>query len=594
MMRELQYPFDANNILSKKRKIKKQLLNEKKEFLDKNIAILGGSTTNDIKLILEIFLLNYGIRPHFYESEYNQYYQEAVFPNRELEEFHPDLIYVYTTNRNITRYPIISETADDVNGLIEQEIEKFESIWRNLRETYGCPIIQNNFEMPFYRLMGNKEASDIHGKVNFLTRLNMEFYLYAQEHENFYICDINYISADFGLKEWADPFYFYMYKYALNVNAIPYLSFNVANIIKSILGKNKKGFVLDLDNTLWGGIIGDDGVDNIVLGQEEAVGQAYSEFQRYIKEHQQLGIILNIDSKNDHENAVAGLKHPDSEFTEGDFISVKANWEPKDKNFTDIANELNLLPESLVFIDDNPAERYIITKQLPEVNAPEIGIVQNYIQNIDRSGFFEVTNLSDDDLKRNEMYQKNAKRTKLQSTFTDYKEYLVSLEMKGIIRAFESVYMARIAQLTNKSNQFNLTTRRYTQAEIESISQKEDYITLYGKLFDKFGDNGVVSVIIGHKVEKECQIDLWIMSCRVLKRDMEFAMMDALVNCCKEKGLTKIRGYYYPTAKNSMVREFYQMQGFQKISEDTQGNTEWIFDIPEIYQNKNNVIEMED
>lgn len=171
-----------------------------------------------------------------------------------------------------------------------------------------------------------------------------------------------------------------MYKYALNVNAIPYLSFNVANIIKSILGKNKKGFVLDLDNTLWGGIIGDDGVDNIVLGQEEAVGQAYSEFQRYIKEHQQLGIILNIDSKNDHENAVAGLKHPDSEFTEGDFISVKANWEPKDKNFTDIANELNLLPESLVFIDDNPAERYIITKQLPEVNAPEIGIVQNYIK----------------------------------------------------------------------------------------------------------------------------------------------------------------------------------------------------------------------
>lgn len=594
MMKELQYPFDANYILSKKRKLKKQLLNEKKEFLDKNIAILGGSTTNDIKLILEIFLLNYGIRPHFYESEYNQYYQDAVFQNQELEEFHPDLIYVYTTNRNITKYPLVRDTSDDINALIEQEVTKFESIWTNLRETYGCPIIQNNFEMPFYRLMGNKEASDIHGKVNFLTRLNMEFYQYAQEHDNFYICDINYISADYGLREWADPFYYYMYKYALNVNAIPYLSFNVANIIKSILGKNKKGFVLDLDNTLWGGIIGDDGVENIVLGQEDAVGQAYSEFQRYIKEHQQLGIILNIDSKNDYENAVAGLKHPDSEFTEEDFISVKANWEPKDRNFTDIANELSLLPESLVFIDDNPAERYIITNQLPEVSAPEIGVVQNYIQNIDRNCFFEVTNLSEDDLKRNEMYQENAKRTQLQSTFTDYKEYLVSLEMRGVIRAFEPVYMARIAQLTNKSNQFNLTTHRYTQAEIESISQKEDYITLYGKLFDKFGDNGVVSVIIGHKVEKECQIDLWIMSCRVLKRDMEFAMMDALVNCCKEKGLTKIRGYYYPTAKNSMVREFYQMQGFQKISEDTQGNTEWIFDIPEIYQNKNNVIEMED
>lgn len=594
MMKELQYPFDANYILSKKRKLKKQLLNEKKEFLDKNIAILGGSTTNDIKLILEIFLLNFGIRPHFYESEYNQYYQDAVFPNQELEEFHPDLIYVYTTNRNITKYPLISDTCDSINALIEQEVAKFESIWRNLRETYGCPIIQNNFEMPFYRLMGNKEASDIHGKVNFLARINMEFYHYAQEHENFYICDINYISADYGLREWADPFYYYMYKYALNVNAIPYLSFNVANIIKSIFGKNKKGFVLDLDNTLWGGIIGDDGVENIVLGQEDAVGQAYSEFQRYIKEHQQLGIILNIDSKNDYGNAVAGIKHPDSEFTEKDFISFKANWEPKDKNFTDIANELSLLPESLVFVDDNPAERYIITNQLPEVSAPEIGVVQNYIQNIDRNCFFEATNLSEDDLKRNEMYQENAKRIQFESTFADYKEYLVSLEMKGIIRAFEPVYMARIAQLTNKSNQFNLTTRRYTQSEIESISQKEDYITLYGKLFDKFGDNGVVSVIIGHKVEKECQIDLWIMSCRVLKRDMEFAMMDALVNCCKKEELTKIRGYYYPTAKNDMVRKFYQMQGFQKISEDTQGNTEWIFDIPKIYRNKNSVIKMED
>lgn len=594
MMKELEYPFDANYILSKKKKIKKQLLVDKTDFLEKNIAILGGSTTNDIKLVLEIFLLNYGIRPHFYESEYNQYYQDAVFSNPELEDFHPDMIYIHTTNRNVTKYPFISDTEEDIERFLSLEMERFESIWENLKRKYGCPIIQNNFEMPFYRLMGNKEASDVHGRINYLTRLNMEFYRYAQKHDNFYICDINYISADFGLREWADPFYYYMYKYALNVNAIPYLSFNVANIIKSVLGKNKKGFVLDMDNTLWGGVIGDEGVDNIVLGQEEAVGQAYSEFQKYIKEHKQLGIILNIDSKNDYENAVSGLKHPDSEFSTEDFISFKANWEPKDKNFSDIANELNLLPESLVFIDDNPAERYIVTEQLPGVSAPELGAVQNYIQNIDRNGFFEVTNLSADDLKRNEMYQENAKRAQLQATFTDYKEYLLSLEMKAVVKSFEPVYLARIAQLTNKSNQFNLTTRRYTQTEIEDISSNQEYITLYGKLTDKFGDNGVVSVVIGHKEGQECHIDLWIMSCRVLKRDMEYAMMDMLVKRCKEEGISRIYGYYYPTAKNSMVCEFYKLQGFRKLSEDSQGNTEWLFDIPEIYEKKNSVIEMED
>ena len=214
----------------------------------------------------------------------------------------------------------------------------------------------------------------------------MEFYNYAQTHDNFYICDINYISADYGLKEWSDPFYYHMYKYAVNVNAIPYLAFNVANIIKSVFGKNKKGMVLDLDNTLWGGVIGDDGVDNIVLGPEESEGQVYSEFQRYIKEHLQLGAVLNINSKNDEENALAGLAHPDSGLSKDDFVTIKANWNPKDQNLREIAEEMNLLPESLLFIDDNPAERHIVTEQLPGVVAPEIGEAYQYIANIDRGG----------------------------------------------------------------------------------------------------------------------------------------------------------------------------------------------------------------
>ena len=594
LIKELEYPFDAGYILTHKKRLKRLLDCSMQDVIEKRIAILGGSTTNDIKLILELFLLNYGIKPLFYESEYNRYYEDAVFKNEDLERFAPDAVYVCTSNRNVSQYPTLQDDETLVEGLINAEKDKYKSIWDNLFQRYHCPIIQNNFEMPFYRLMGNREAYDIHGKVNFLNRINEEFYQYAREHEDFHICDINYISADYGLKEWSDPFYWHMYKYALNVNAIPYLAFNVANIIKAIFGKNKKGFVLDLDNTLWGGVIGDDGVDHIVIGPEESEGQVYAEFQHYIKEHLGLGVILNIDSKNDMANALAGLQHPNCELREEDFVEIKANWEPKDRNFKQISDDLNLLPESLLFIDDNPAERLIVSEQLPGVVAPKIGEVHQYIQNIDRGGYFEVTAISADDGARSEMYKENAKRAQLQSSYKDYKDYLKSLEMKAVIKPFETVYMSRIAQLTNKSNQFNLTTKRYSRTEIEQISVNKDYICLYGKLEDRFGDNGVVSVIIGNIRENECHIDLWIMSCRVLKRDMEFAMMDELVLRCKRAGISRIIGYYYPTKKNAMVKQFYAMQGFTKKVEDIVGNSIWIFDIPSAYESKNVVIQVED
>lgn len=591
MIKELLYPFDPNYILENKRKIKKTLLENSEGFVEKKIAILGGYTTAAVKQIMELFLLNNGIKASFYESEYNKFYEDAMFDNAQLEEFHPDIIYVCTSNRNITRYPSMN---DDADLLLNNEFEKYKGIWESLKNRYHCPIIQNNFELPYYRLMGNKEVSDVHGKVNFITRLNLLMDEYAQQNENFYICDINYISADYGLKNWSDPFYFHMYKYALNVNAVPYLSFNVANIIKSIFGKNKKGFVLDLDNTLWGGVIGDDGVEGIKVGPEESEGQVYSEFQRYLKEHKQLGIILNIDSKNDYENAIVGLKHPDSELSEDDFVEIKANWEPKDRNFEEIAKELTLLPESLVFVDDNPAERHIVSEQLKGVAAPEIGSVEHYIEVLDRNGFFEVTTLSKDDLKRNEMYKQNIERSKAEASFSNYKDYLLSLDMTGIIRPFEPMYIERISQLSNKSNQFNLTTHRYTTSEIEEISKDENYIPLYGKLIDRFGDNGLVSVLIGHIKEDVCDMDLWIMSCRVLKRDLEYAMMDELVKKCKEKGISKIIGHYYPTAKNSMVKDFYALQGFSKISEDEKGNTDWEFVISDDYKLKNEVIRIEE
>ncbi|MBR1451449.1 MAG: HAD-IIIC family phosphatase, partial [Lachnospiraceae bacterium] len=540
-MKELDYPFDSRYIIKKKKSLKRELLAADTKYIDKKVAVLGGSTTHDIAAILELFLLNFGIRAQIYESEYNQFWEDVMFDNPELTEFAPDIIYIHTTNRNIT-FPKIGMNADEVKSLLDGDYNRFSAMWEKARNTYHCPIIQNNFEFPSYRILGNSDCVNVAGSVNYINSLNARFAGYAREHKDFYFEDIQYLSASYGLDAWADPLYWHMYKYALSMEAIPTLSYSVACIIKSIYGKNKKALTLDLDNTLWGGIVGDDGPENLSIGPETSMGQVYSEFQEYIRSHKDIGVILTVDSKNDYENAIAGLNHPDSVLHPDDFVVIKANWDPKSKNLVDTAAELNLLPESFVFVDDNPAEREIIKTQVPGVAVPEIGEVENYIRAIDHAGYFEVTNLSADDAKRNEMYKANAQRAALEASFSDYGQYLDSLEMTGVIKSFEPVFLDRIAQLTNKSNQFNLTTRRYSRAEIEEVADSDEYIDLYGKLIDKFGDNGVVSVVIGHKNEDVLDMDLWIMSCRVLKRDMEFAMMDELVSAAKAAGLRKIMG----------------------------------------------------
>ena len=591
-MRELEYPFDSKYIIKKKKSLKRELLASDRQYVEKKIAVLGGSTTHDICVCLELFLLNQGIKPTFYESEYNKYWEDVMFDNAELVEFAPDLVYICTSNRNIQKYPQVLMGEEEVNALLEAEYLRYKGMWDKIRDKYKCPIIQNNFEFPSYRLMGNQDAVIASGRVAYINSLNNMFVQYARGHEDFYIMDIQYLSASYGLDMWSDPLYWHMYKYAVSIEAIPTLSYSVANIIKSLYGKNKKVLALDLDNTLWGGIVGDDGVDNLEIGQETSMGQVYSEFQEYIKSHKDLGIPLTIVSKNDYENAIEGLNHPDGILKPDDFIVIKANWDPKSKNLVDTANEMTLLPESFVFVDDNPAEREIVRSMVTGVAVPEIENVENYIRSIDHAGYFEVTKLSADDAKRNEMYKANALRQELEASFTDYGQYLDSLEMKGIIDSFEPIFLDRITQLTNKSNQFNLTTKRYNRTQIEEVANSPEYIELYGKLIDKFGDNGVVSVVIGHINGEVLDMDLWLMSCRVLKRDMEYAMMDTLVQRAQAAGLKKIKGYYYPTAKNNMVRDFYGQMGFTKISEDNDGNSVWEYDLNCEYILQNKHIEL--
>ncbi len=589
-MEDMFIPPFSEKLLLKRKKIKRDLLASRNDWLEKRIAILGGSTTHDIRDVLELFLLNQGIKPAFYESEYNQYWQDVMFDNADLEEFKPDIIFIHTSNRNISKFPVMNESKESVDELLKSQYQHFTTMWGRIEEKYGCIVIQNNFDYPYWRLQGNREATDYHGTVNFVTRLNLMFAEYAQTHAHFFIHDINYLSATYGLDRWFSPFEWFMYKCAFSMQAIPMFAHSLANIIKSLYGKNKKAFALDLDNTLWGGIVGDDGAENLKIGKETPTGEAYTEFQEYLRAHRQLGVILNVISKNESENAQAGLRHPEMVLKPDDFIMVKANWEPKSQNLVDIAHTLSLTPDSFVFVDDNPAEREIVRQQIKNATVPEMGNKpEDYIRVLDKMGYFEVTLVSADDSKREKMYKENAQRAKAELSFSNYNDYLLSLDMKAEIGAFVPTYYARIAQLTNKSNQFNLTTRRYTQAEIEVIAVDDKYITLNGKLSDKFGDNGVVSVVIGHQEGDTLDIDLWLMSCRVLKRDMEKAMMDKLISECRCRGVQKLIGHYYPTAKNGMVKDFYASMTFVKSTEDEKGNSSWELAI-ENYENMNYVI----
>ncbi len=586
----LRYPIDGEYLLQKQRGLKRALFAQTVTRVPKKIAVLGGSTTNDIVDMLTLFLLDAGIAPEFYVSEYQKYWEDAMFDNPELAAFSPDVIFIHTSIHNITEAPLpLSASDEEIDSSLARQMQHFTEMWEKLAETYGCAIIQNNFEDPPYRLMGNRDAWDRHGMVWYVRELNMRFAAYAREHQSFYLHDLHYVAACYGLDAWQDPEPWYLYKYAMPIAAIPEYSYSVFRILRSLFGGNKKVLAVDLDNTLWGGVIGDDGVAGIAIGQETAEAEGYFAVQEYVKAQQQLGVILVVNSKNDRENALSGFTHPDSVLKAEDFAYIAANWEPKDENIRTAAATLNLLPESFVFLDDNPAEREIVTRQIPGVAVVPFETPGELIRVCDRGGFFEMTTFSEEDANRNEMYRANAARAESARKFENYTDYLKSLEMEAEIRDFTPTALPRITQLTNKSNQFNVTTRRYTMEEMEAVAGDVTRIRLFGRLRDKFGDNGIVSVVIGKIEGNAVTIELWLMSCRVLKRDMEFAMLDAFVAQCRARGVTTIYGNYLKTPKNAMVRDLFGTFGFTKIAEDTAGNSKWQLD-PDGYTPKNHVI----
>jgi FkbH-like protein len=577
----LRFPASVADILRKRETLKRDLLKQT-NLVPTRIAILGGSTTAEVRRMLELFLLGQGIQPKFYESGYNCYCEDILFENPDLWNFKPEIVFIHTTWHNVSQFPELLEA--DVEHRVRCEMARFESLWEKIHTGLGALIIQNNFDLPRLRPLGNLEASEPFGRLNFLLRLNAEFTSYARNHSRFLINDILYLSAHVGLSAWFEHSYWYNFHMALGPTATVALAQSVAALVKSVYGKSKKCLVLDLDNTLWGGVIGDDGVQNLILGRDHPLGEAFVDFQRYVKGLQRRGVILAVCSKNDLENAKEGFSHPDSVLKLEDFSVFKASWNPKPDGIREIATELNIGLDSVVFVDDNPAERAFVAGQLPEVAVPDVGSdVCLFAEVLEYQRYFEVDRVAQDDLSRAAYYSSNTQRSSYQIGFHNYDEFLASLEMTAEIAPFNAVYLERITQLINKTNQFNLTTRRYTSAEVEAITGNPSFITLYGRLADKFGDNGLVSVLIGRVLDKTVDLDLWLMSCRVLKREMEFAMFDAFVEQCQARGIRRIVGVYVPSKKNAMVAGLFAGLGLNRAEGTSGGREVWQYDVSPSY-----------
>jgi len=556
------------------------------------IAILGGSTTDLIKNSLNEYLAMNNIEGIFFQSEYNQFYFESINPSRKLKTFKPQIIYIHSTTANIEEFPKIGSNPKQVEKLINKTFSKYKSIWSTLTKEFNCTIIQNNFEYVPFSSLGNLESTKVYGKINFLTKLNLKFFEQSDKIKNLIINDINLLSAKVGIDKWYNDSFYFNYKYTLSHEAIPTLSHNILKIIMSIIGKSKKCLVVDFDNTIWGGVVGEVGSDNIEIGNDTPRGEVFLRFQKYIHDLTLKGVILAGCTKNDYKNAISGLRNKSNFLQENDFSVIKANWKNKVENISSISKQLNIGLDSIVFIDDSNFERELVRSQLPAVEVPNIGEEpEKYIFHLDRAKYFENISLSKEDFTRSSYYKTNAKRESEKVKFKNYNNYLESLKMKTDLKKFEKKDINRITQLVNKTNQFNLTVKRLNLKEITSISKSSDFLTVAGNLKDKFGDNGLVTVVIGKIKKQTMDITVWLMSCRVFNRNLEFALFDCLINLCKSKGISTIYGNYIKSEKNMIVKDFYKTLGFKKIK-GKKGLDKWEFEITKKYIKKNKIIKI--
>ncbi len=588
-MGSLLYPIDAEYIMQKKRSLLRQLKEEgenRGKLMPKRVAILSGATVGEIEAILRIFLIEKGIEPTFFVGEYGRFYEDLVFDDGTLKEFAPDIIYIHISVKNL-EFPPFSLEEKKADEFAKQEFRRFETAI-NAALSFGCPVICNNFELPLYRPSGNGEARFAGGNVRYIGRMNTLLAQLAAEN-NIYINDINYLSSYHGLANWHDETAWFAYKYPFAPRMIPFVCHSISAIVGAIFGKTKKSLILDLDNTLWGGVIGDDGVEGIEIGNESPIGMAHLELCKYALRLKEQGVMLAVCSKNEHDIALSGFERDEMPMKPDDFVNIKANWNPKSENIKELLGEINIGSDAAVFLDDNPAERHIVRGEIEDIVVPQLSQVDNFVSTVDKYNLFEVASLTADDLKRTEFLRANIERNRQQGEFANYGEYLKSLNMTAKIVSVGGGNLERVTQLVNKTNQFNMTTRRYTETEVDTLSKDSAYLTLCASLSDRFGDNGIVSVLFANVSGSECEIELFIMSCRVFKRELEFAMVDTLVGELIKRGVKTLKGVFIPTKKNKPCSDFYEKVGFSPTTSNEE-RSEYLLEIADYSQMSKNIV----
>lgn len=539
------------------------------------IAILGSTTTTQVAAFIDLFLFAQNIDAEIYEAPYGLLRQEILDPSSDLYAFKPDFLFLATTRRDLGASPAVSDTPEQVQLAVDAAVGEWQALWQTAHDRLGCQVIQNNFDPPPWRVFGNLEASQPGAPGNFVDRVNRDLAAVAPGWVS--VHDLDGLAASIGRWNWGDERFFHLAKLPCAPEHLTIYAHRIAALIGARLGRSRKCLVLDLDNTLWGGVIGDDGLAGINIGQGDAVGEAFVAFQRYARSLAERGVILAVCSKNEDANAREPFeKHSEMVLKLDDISCFVANWEDKAANLRRIAQDLNIGLDSLVFVDDNPAERALVRQLLPEVAVPELPIdPADYVRAVEQHRYFEAIAVSVEDFKRTSYYRSNAQRRETASKVGDINEFLRSLEMRGWVGPVGDVELDRTVQLIGKSNQFNLTTRRYSTGDIETMRKDAGWVTRVVKLADRFGDNGLISVALAREEGEDLRIDTWLMSCRVLKRNVEAYLLNDLVAAALSRGLKRVTGEYIPTAKNALVKNHYANLGFKQTHVDADGRTRW-------------------
>ena len=549
----------------------RELQKGKKLSLDSTehkLAVLGNCATQFFSEAIEGYAKLSDFNLAVFDADYNQIDEQLLFPASDVYAFDAENILLWLTTERMYE-EFLDTVFEERENFANDVMGKLSHYWELISKHSNARIIQMNFTELDDKALGSYSCIVQNTFTFQLRKLNYLLQDAASDNRSVYIVDALSVQNRLGTKAFFDDKLYYNAKMTVAMPALPYLAKAVVDVLKAITGKVKKCVIFDLDNTLWGGVIGDDGLAGIEIG-ELGKGHVFTNLQRWLKELKEYGIILAVCSKNDEAIAKEPFeKHEEMVLKLADISLFVANWEDKASNIRMIQESLNIGPDSIVFLDDNPFERNLVKEKLPDIEVPELPEdPAQWLVFLQEQNLFEVASYARESGNRTKQYQQEFERRKSEAGYDSIDEYLKSLEMVGMSKSFEPLRFPRIAQLTQRSNQFNLRTVRYTEDEIQRIAQDERYMTLYFTLQDKFGDHGLVSVVIMEKISKDSLfIDNWVMSCRVLKRGMEEFVMNAVVRNAVKAGYKFIEAEYIPTAKNAMVKGLYQTLGFERVEE---------------------------